>query len=330
MRSTSRSVSARLSRHRVMERMIAVVLFALTPASVWLVANVSAHARATTCPGVTQPDASLRENVVATRTGNIGYYQYGHGAPLLLITGYRATLSEWNGAFLAALAAHREVIVMDNPGVGRSQFDHVPDTMEGMADTVSGFIDAMQLGKVDVVGWSMGGMVVQQLAQSHPDQVKSLVLISTTPPGQDAIPVSATVNTVLTGQSPSPFEAIMGVLFPPNARPLAIRCFRSEMFTPPDYARTSVDTRVADAQSRAMLAWWHDDEAASTLRHLPEPALIIVGDQDDVLAPHNASVLASLLPHATLYVVSGGGHALMYQEPLRLARAITRFVDTPK
>jgi pimeloyl-ACP methyl ester carboxylesterase len=330
MQGTSKTVSARVVRHRVIERIIALALFALTPASIWWVAQASAHAHATTCPGAAQADASLRQSVVATRSGSIGYYRFGHGQPLLLITGYRATVSEWNSAFLAALAAHHEVIVIDNPGVGLSQSDHVPDTMAGMADAVSGFIDAMQLGKVDVVGWSTGGMVAQQLALSHPHQVKSLVLMSTTPPGQDAVPVSAAVNTTLSGQSPKPFESIIGVLFPPGARPQAIQCFRSEMFAPADYGRVSVDARTAEAQSRAMATWWHDESAAAALEHLAEPTLVVAGDKDEVLAFQNTDALVRMVPHATLNVVSGGGHALMYQDPLGLARTITRFVDGQK
>jgi pimeloyl-ACP methyl ester carboxylesterase len=325
MRGTSKKVFAGVARHRVIERMVAVMLFALTPTLVWFVAHASASAPSAPCPVVAQVNTFLHQQVITTPTGTIGYYRFGHGAPLLLITGYRATVSEWNGAFLSALAADHEVIVMDNPGVGLSRSNPLPDTMTGMADEVSGFIDALHLGKVDVAGWSMGGMVAQQLALLHPHQVKSLVLISTTPPGPDALPVSAAVDTVLSGQSPSPFEAIMGVLFPPAARPLAIRCFRSEMFTPADYGRVSVDKRVADAQSRAMSAWWHDDSAAAALGRLAAPALVVAGDQDEVLAPQNTDVLARLLPHATLHVFHGSGHALMYQDPQGLARAITRF-----
>jgi pimeloyl-ACP methyl ester carboxylesterase len=324
---SKRTASAGFARRRAIGRLLAATLFTLAAMLAWSADHSSASARSVPCSRVSRVDTSLRQNVVATRVGPIGYYRYGQGQPLLLVTGYRATISEWNGAFLDALAIHHEVIVMDNPGVGRSRSDHVPDTMGGMANAVSEFIDAMHLGKVDVLGWSMGGMVAQQLALAHPQQVRALVLMSTTPPGRQATPVSATVNTVLSGQAPSPFEAIMGVLFPPDARIQAIQCFRSEMFMPSDYGRASVDARVAEAQSRAMTVWWKDDDAASALERLATPTLVVVGDKDDVLAPENAQALARLVPHAMLYVLPGGGHALMYQHPQRVAGEITRFLD---
>jgi pimeloyl-ACP methyl ester carboxylesterase len=324
---SERKFSATSGRHRFFERVIALLLFALTPAVVWFVAYAAVEERSATCFAATPVDASLRHGVAVTSAGHLTYYRFGRGAPLLLITGYRATVSEWSSAFLAALAAHREVIVMENPGIGPAPWSKVPDTMQGMANVVSDFIAATHLGKVDVLGWSMGGMVAQQLALSHPDQVKSLVLISTTPPGKSAQPPSAQVDAVLSGHSPSSFDAIMGVLFPPNARNRAIRCFRNEMFVPVDYTRASVDDRVANAQSLAMAKWWHDESAAQALTHLATPTLVVTGDDDDVLSPANSDMLVKLLPHAMPNVVAGVGHALMYQNPSGLAHTIVRFLD---
>jgi pimeloyl-ACP methyl ester carboxylesterase len=328
MRNTSeRKFSARTERHRLVERAIALLLFALTLAVVWVVAHAADEEQSATCFATTPVDISLRHGVAATSAGPLTYYRFGRGEPLLLITGYRATVSEWSSAYLAALAAHREVIVMENPGVGASPWPQVPDTMRGMANVVSEFIDTTHLGKVDVLGWSMGGMVAQQLALSHPDQVKSLVLISTTPPGKAAQPPSAQVDAILSGHSPSSFDAIMGILFPPDARNRAIQCFRNEMFVPLDYAHVSVNEHVANAQSRAMSGWWHDERAAQALTHLAAPTLVVIGDDDEVLSPANSDMLVKLLPHATLDIVAGAGHALMYQNPSGLARTIVHFLD---
>lgn len=313
------------ARRRTLERLLAVALLALAAALAWSAGHAGASPPAA-CQAMPAAQASLRQGIAATRMGPMGYYRFGHGSPLVLITGYRATLSEWNAAFLDALARHHEVIVVDNPGVGRSRIEPVPDTMAGMSEAISGAIDTLRLGKVDVLGWSMGGMVAQQLALDHPDQVGSLVLMATTPPGNEAVPASPAVEAVLSGGSPSPFESIMGVLFPPDARTHAMQCFRAEMFKPSDYGKVGVDERVADAQSRAMSAWWRDGEAARALDRLAAPTLVIMGDRDDVLSPRNASVLVRRLPHAALLVVADGGHALMYQDPQGVARGITRFL----
>jgi pimeloyl-ACP methyl ester carboxylesterase len=318
-------VSVTRTRRRAAARVLAVALLIMTMVPAW--SADYAPEQISSCAEAPSVIASLKQQVVATRVGPMGYYRFGSGRPLLLITGYRATVSEWNSTFIAALAAHRDVIMVDNPGVGRSRSDHPPETMEGMSDSISDFIDAMHLGRVDVVGWSMGGMVAQQLAIDHPYQVSSMVLLSTTPPGSGAAPVSSAVNAVLSGEGASPFTSIMDTLFPPDAAARAIRCFRAEMFQPDDYGRVAVDARVANAQTQAMDAWWRDNGAATAIGHTAVRALVVVGDQDAVLLPHNAYVLADLLPHAALQVVGGGGHALMYQEPRRLAEVVLRFVD---
>ncbi|WP_157956568.1 alpha/beta hydrolase [Dyella sp. C11] len=323
MRGTAnKSARSSVGRQRATERLIAALLFALAATLAW----GSGHAQDATCQTALAINASLQQKIIATRAGPMAYYRFGHGKPLLLVTGYRATISEWNAAFLQALATQHDVIVLENPGVGRSRADHVPETMEGMADTVSDFIDAMGLRRIDVLGWSMGGMIAQQLALDHPHQVASLVLISTTPPGSKAVPVSDAVTKTLSGQSPSPFEDIMGVLFPPDARAQAIRCFRQDMFRPGDYGDVSVDTRTAEAQSRAMNTWWHDERAAGSLARLSMPTLVMVGAKDDVLSADNSRELAKMLPHATLDESADGGHAEMYQYPVAMAGRINRFL----
>jgi len=305
--------------------LIAAAMLALAAMLAW----GSGHAaeRPGSCPASAPAHSSLHQQIVATRAGPLAYYRFGHGTPLLLITGYRSTVSQWNGAFLDALASRHDVIVLENPGVGGSRSDHPPETMEGLADTVSDFIEALQLRRVDVLGWSMGGMVAQKLALEHPQQVKALVLMSTAPPGPKATPVSPSMLAVLSGHTDSPFDAIMGALFPPGAKAQAVQCFRSEMFHPGDYGHVSVDERVAGAQLQAMSAWWNDDRAAAALKHVKVPALVIVGSADSVLSPDNARLLTQSLSNATLDEVPNTGHALMYQDPFGTADRIDRFLS---
>jgi pimeloyl-ACP methyl ester carboxylesterase len=309
------------------ERLLCVALLALATMGSSGVSHASTAVRSSPCQVVSTIDSKLTQRIAATRGGPIAYYRFGRGKPLMLITGYRATVSEWNSAFLDALAANHDVIVFDNPGVGRSRSDALPETMEGMADAASELITALHLPKVDVIGWSMGGMVAQQLAIDHAHQVGSLVLLSTTAPGADALPVPGAVTSVLSGQSPSPFETIMAALFPPNAQAQAVRCFRGEMFTPADYGHVSVDARTAKAQEQAMAAWWKDNAAAKALSRVAVPTLIVTGEQDTVVAVENARVLNTLLPNAMLHTVADGGHALMYQDPKGLASELSRFID---
>lgn len=267
-------------------------------------------------------DSVLREQTLETPAGRIAYYRFGSGTPLVLITGYRATLEEWNASFLAELAKSHEVIVFDNRGVGRSSTGDANFDIQDMANDAAALIRGLGLRQVTVVGWSMGGMVAQQLAFEHPRWLERLVLLSTQAPGPHGIPVSPTVADILSGRSKSSFAAVMGVLFPASAVPEAMRCFVADMFKPADYEKSPFPQSVTAAQGNILTAWRADAAAYDKLGSITIPTQVIAGSADEVLSPANAEVLARAIPHARLLEIRGAGHAAMYQYPLELARLI--------
>ena len=101
--------------------------------------------------------ADANEQVAQTPRGPIAYYRFGRGSPILLVTGFRATLSEWNATFLAELAKDHEVIVFDNRGIGQSIPDAASFTVEDMARDTAALINTLKLHRPTVVGWSMNG-----------------------------------------------------------------------------------------------------------------------------------------------------------------------------
>ncbi|SAK77454.1 alpha/beta hydrolase [Caballeronia hypogeia] len=279
-----------------------------------------------------RPDRNpaVQEKIVQGRNGPIGYVRFGRGAPLLLITGFRATLGEWNAYFLGELAKHHDVIVFDNRGVGRSTAtparfgaDYgIRDMAADAADVMAG----LKLSRVDVVGWSMGGMIAQQLALDAREKVASLTLIATAPPGPQAAPVPPRVLQVLSGAGPDAFGQIMAALFPANVVADASKCFVGDMFAPRGYKGRPVPEPVAAQQNEAMTRWFADTAAADALRRSPVRTLVIAGANDDVLADTNGRRLEQMIPRARLDVVADAGHALMFQYPLELARHIEAFV----
>jgi pimeloyl-ACP methyl ester carboxylesterase len=279
-----------------------------------------------------RPDAhaAARQQIAQDRNGPIGYVRFGHGTPLLLITGYRATLTEWNAYFLGELARHHEVIVFDNRGVGASAARdgrYGPAYgMRDMAADAADLLDALKLARVDVVGWSMGGMIAQQLALDAPAKVATLTLVTTAPPGPDAVPLTPQVQAALSGAGPDAFGKVMSVLFPANAAADAGRCFVGDMFKPRGYPKATVSDTVAAQQNQAMKHWFGDTQAADALRRTPVRTLIVAGANDDVLVDANARALERIIPRATLDTVADAGHALMFQYPLALARRIDAFV----
>ncbi len=280
-----------------------------------------------------RPDGNpaLQVKTVQGRNGPIGYARFGRGTPLLLITGYRATLGEWNAYFLGELAKHHEVIVFDNRGVGRSmpiEGRYGPGySIRDMAADAADVITGLKLSRVNVVGWSMGGMIAQRLALDVPGKVESLTLIATAPPGPDAVPLTPEVQRVLSSSGAEAFPKIMSALFPADAVADASKCFVGDMFAPRGYKGRPVPDAVADQQNRAMTHWFADAAAADALRRSPVRTLIVAGANDDVLADANARRLEQIIPRATLDVVADAGHALMFQYPIELARHIDAFVS---
>jgi pimeloyl-ACP methyl ester carboxylesterase len=148
--------------------------------------------------------------VAHTQLGAVGYRVVGSGPPLVLIMGYTGTMQDWDPRFVDTLARQFRVVIFDNAGVGRTQPLPAPLTIDAMADQTSALIGTLGLGRANVLGWSMGGMIAQALAVQHPTQVSRLVLCATFP-GTGAVPPSlAAIRALLSGVP----EEVGAYLFP--------------------------------------------------------------------------------------------------------------------
>jgi len=114
---------------------------------------------------------------IATPSGRLAYRRFGtgEGVPLVLALRFRGTIDHWDPAFLGLLGAERDVIIFDNIGTGRSTGDP-PTTIDGLAAGLLEFIDALGLPEVDLLGWSLGGLVVQAAALRDPGRIRRLVV----------------------------------------------------------------------------------------------------------------------------------------------------------
>jgi len=143
-------------------------------------------------PVVRAPDVIDTPTKIAdTPAGAVGYREVGKGSPILLIMGLGGSMDAWRPAFVAALATGHKVVMFDNAGVGDTAQLASPLTITDMAGQTSALISTLHLGRVAVLGWSMGGMVAQALAVLHPTQVSKLVLAATQPGTGHARPIPA-------------------------------------------------------------------------------------------------------------------------------------------
>jgi pimeloyl-ACP methyl ester carboxylesterase len=270
----------------------------------------------------------LAQRYVVTPNGAIAYYSFGQGSPIVLVTGYRATISNWNAYFLGELAKHHQVIVLDNRGIGGSVSETTRYGMADLARDTLTLIQTLKLRDVTLVGWSMGGMVAQTLLMQHPDRIRDAVLMNTAPPGHGGDAVPAGVMRILSGSPGTTFGQVMSVLFPPNAEKQAEQCFALDMFKPADYGSVRVPAQVAQSQDALLGEWAADKQAFRRLRGIKVPTLVLSAQNDAVLAPANAAALNKAIPRSSLVEASDAGHAMMYQYPRALAQRIIKFIDT--
>jgi pimeloyl-ACP methyl ester carboxylesterase len=269
----------------------------------------------------------IHEHIANTKNGGaIAYYRFGHGSPIVMITGYRSSLAEWNTYFLGVLAKKHEVIIFDNRGIGHS----IPKTknygIKEMAEDTAQLIKVLGFRKVSVIGWSMGGMIAQQLVIDQPKLVTKLVLINTIAPGRTGTPLSSDALKILSGETPDNFEKVINILFTPATKSREKQCFVNDMFTPLDYQHPVISSSVMHAQKLIIEKWGANESIFHALHTLSTPTLLLVGKGDRVVSPDNSAALHSIIPNATLKEILGSGHAMMYEFPQQLAECIVHFL----
>jgi pimeloyl-ACP methyl ester carboxylesterase len=259
-------------------------------------------------------------SVVRTTDGTVAYRELGSGPALLLITGGDASMDGWPPSFVDALAAHHEVVVFDNAGVGRTSAVSAPASLSitAMASQTSALISALRLGRPAVLGWSMGGMIAQALAVSHPAQVSRLILAASAVGTGKALPLppSATIFDLNSAE-------LVAQLFPKN-QAAAARAYLNAIQQYPGFYQVSAAT--FHSQYLAAERWLAGQDAAGHLvGDLRVPTLVADGTLDQDTGPANARLLASSVPGAKLLLYDDAGHAFWFQDAARFIRAVDSF-----
>src|SRR5467141_1575557 len=158
-----------------------------------------------------------RNPPIPANGAQIGYRRIGNGRPLLVLNGFAATSADWDPSFIDRLASSNELILLDNRGIGRSTDNGRPFDIAQLADDAARVIEMLGIERANVLGWSMGGFIVQTLALQHPGLITKLILLSTDPGGADADLASAKVWSQLIDMSGTPHEQarrLLSLVFP--------------------------------------------------------------------------------------------------------------------
>ena len=284
-----------------------------------------AAALAAGCGGQSQDSPRpFRAQVRTVRVGGtrIAWYERGQGPALVMLMGTGSTMAEWDPALLRLLARNHRLILFDYPGVGLSGPWH-GRSFDSLARTTAAFMDAIEVPRADVLGWSMGGFVAQRLAVDEPQRVSHLILAGTNPGGDQA--VLGTREAQAIDSEPNPTDAdILRELYPPGRQAEGRRFLRRLVRAsrtgevPDDF---DVPAATTDAQVAAEDPWLRSDRNYRQLATVAAPTLAAAGRQDPVVPPVNLRRIEARIPQST-YRVFTGAHAFLFQEREAFARAV--------
>ena len=224
-----------------------------------------------------------------------------------------------------ALAADRPVIAFDNAGVGRST-GQTPDNVAAMARDAVAFIDLLGLSEVDLLGFSLGGCVAQQIAAEHGRLVRKLILVGTAPKGGEEHLLAVLQEAFSQTEAPDPR---LPLFFTKSAASQSAgMAFLKRAKVRTEDRDTDNGSAVTDPQAKALIAWCATpDPGHATLRAISQPALVVSGKQDTMLPADNAYAMFKALSNAQLILYPDSGHGALFQYHALFVSHVRTFLD---
>lgn len=240
----------------------------------------------------------------------------GAGEPLLLIQGMSGTHVTWGEPFLSRLRPDFDCVVFDNRGIGNSDVVEAAFTIADLAGDALAVMDAAGLETADVLGISMGGMVAQELALTHPDRIRGLTLGCTYcgGPGSSLI-APEDAGPLLEAMSSGNLDLMLNAMYAVNLSP----GFRADESHFADFVAMAkaLPARQQTVQLQLGAIGGHDTQ--SRLADIAAPTLVIHGTEDKMIPVANGELIASLIPDAHLELLDGVGHMFWWEQPDRSA-----------
>jgi pimeloyl-ACP methyl ester carboxylesterase len=255
----------------------------------------------------------------------------GGGVPLVLFNHFRGNLDNWDPALVDALAGSRRVITFDNTGVGGST-GVTPDTIGQMARDAIAFIGALDLSQVDLLGFSIGSFVAQEITLIRPAIVRRVVLASSAPQGAAGMHGWAPAVIGAVGKPQTRPEEYIEVFFAPS--PSSRKAGGESVQR--QYARTedrdaATTWATREAQYDAVCTWGIPDHGSlQRVAAIGQPVFIANGDSDPMILPHYSYLLAGLIPQARVKIYPDSAHGFLFQHHAEFTADIEDFLSEPR
>jgi pimeloyl-ACP methyl ester carboxylesterase len=279
------------------------------------------------------------EKIVQVGDIEIAYKMFGNGEPILLISGGSADKNAWDPTFISDLSSNHTVIVFDNRGVGNTTIGSQPYTIEQVANDTAGLLDALKISKANVLGYSLGSYIAQQVAITYPEKVDRLILVASSCGGEDSIPKppdfltlqAEIVNKISNNVSISQEEN--RALTTASLGEGWIRLHPESLENVPEGQGffASISPEAQEGQANIGLSWeatnW--DGVCDELARIAKPTLVIIGTDDNQYQPHeNSLIIVEKIPGAWLIQIENAGHAVMDQYPDEINKVLQIFLST--
>jgi len=259
------------------------------------------------------------------------YRRFGNpqGVPLVMNIHFTGTMDHWDPAVTDGLAQGREVILFNNAGISSSS-GSVPESIEEMAANAAAFIDALGLKRVDVLGFSMGGLIAQELAIARPLLVRRLILVGTGPrSGEGMASLTPEAQAIFGASYDEPDHLWLRVHFSPSAASqTAGRAFLERFRLRQENRDPEANEKVAPAQLAALAKWGAPRENPyAYLETVRQPTLVVNGDNDVIIYSINSWILQQHIPDAQLIIYPDANHGSLYQYPERFVTHVAQFLS---
>lgn len=247
---------------------------------------------------------------------------------LVLFQHFTGTMDDWDQRTIEGLSKDREVIVFDNAGIGASG-GKSPDSVSGMAKISEQLIDALKLQQVDVLGYSLGGCIVQQILVDRPELIRKTIIVGSGPQGSPGLRVIPDVIAAAVKKSGETGRSLRAILFytdtergkAEGAEYLKNINNHSVDAEPPASEETT------GAQAKALVTWGSMPDNYAALGRITQPVLIVNGSNDIIAPPPESVVLFQHIPNAQLSLYPDSGHGSLFQHHALFVSQVNTFLD---
>ncbi len=235
---------------------------------------------------------------------DIAYKTLGKGDPLLLIMGYASTMESWDLEFIKKLAENYQLILFDNRGIGNTSSDEREFTIKLFAEDTASLINALNFNKVNILGWSMGSFIAQELILNYPEKIDNVILYASDCGGREAVSPTKETLELLENIQNNPDDFIK-ILFPEkwiNENKLYVQNFKKSIEEGSKNSDSKTNENITK-QQEAISKW---QGTFNRLKNIQNEVLLITGSEDIVVPKENSYIISNQIPYSWLINIRDG------------------------